>query len=124
MRCHMCQKEQVYVCESTKSVEKSIKEIKSKIVEDGWLPNRHLCQACSKPISFKKTEMKDKFTKRQIIHRASLLGASKKKYPPFSEEENEIITRAYSTQKNPLQFLLNKTILGVTRRGYSIPQQA
>jgi hypothetical protein len=73
---------------------------------------------------FKNTEMKDKFTKRQIIHRASLLGASKKKYPPFSEEENEIITRAYSTQKNPLQFLLNKTILGVTRRGYSIQQQA
>jgi hypothetical protein len=60
MRCHMCQKEQVYVCESTKSVEKSIKEIKSKIVEDGWLPNRHLCQACSKPISIKKQDKKRK----------------------------------------------------------------
>ncbi len=38
---------------------------------------------------FKNTEMKDKFTKRQIIHRASLLGASKKNILPSQKKKTK-----------------------------------
>lgn len=64
------------------------------------------------------------FTRQQIAHRASYIGASKSQSKPFTDEENEIIIKAYNKKKNPIAFLLKNSTMGAYRTRDSIQKQA
>lgn len=64
------------------------------------------------------------FTRHQIAHRASYIGASTSKAKPFTDEENDIIINAYNKHAHPIVFLINHSTMGSYRSRDEIQRQA